>query len=89
MATLHLTIKGEVQGVFYRATAKKIADELGVTGWIKNTEEGNVEALVTGSQPQLEKFISWCKEGPAKAKVFEVVSAEQKETFFECFTIIR
>ena len=89
MATLHLTIKGEVQGVFYRATAKKTADELGITGWIKNTDEGDVEALATGSTQQLEKFISWCKQGPAKAKVVEVISTEQKETPFESFSIIR
>ena len=89
MPTVHLIIKGEVQGVFYRATAKKTADELGISGWIKNTEEGNVEALVTGSRQQLVKFISWCKQGPVTAKISEVVSTEQTETFFESFVIIR
>jgi acylphosphatase len=50
MITVHLLIEGEVQGVFYRATAKEIADKLGITGWIKNTWEGNVEAMVTGNE---------------------------------------
>ncbi len=73
MPTIHLLIKGKVQGVFYRATSKKIADKLNLTGWIKNTINDNVEATVTGDQEQLQQFINWCKNGPEKAKVEDVV----------------
>jgi acylphosphatase len=89
MPTLHLIIKGKVQGVFYRATAKETADQLGVTGWIKNTSEGDVEAVVTGSEKQLQSFVDWCKQGPRRANVSEVISTEQEETVFEDFTVIR
>ncbi len=88
MPTIHLLIKGEVQGVFYRATAKKIAQKLKVTGWIKN-KDGNVEAMVTGTQEQLNEFIKWCRQGPEKAKVEDVIVAEQKETSFTDFEIVR
>ncbi len=48
--TVHLLIKGKVQGVFYRDTAKTTAKQLGVTGWVRNTPDGHVEALVTGGE---------------------------------------
>ena len=89
MPTIHLIIKGTVQGVFYRATAKKIADELGITGWIKNTEDENVEAMVTGCEKQLEEFISWCRKGPAKASVTDVITRPERETLFEIFLVKR
>lgn len=89
MTTYHLLIKGSVQGVFYRATAKKTADKTGVTGWIRNTTEGDVEALVTGTEEQLNKFILWCKQGPALAKVTDVLITDREETEFENFLIMR
>ena len=89
MPTNHLIIKGEVQGVFFRATAKKIADKLKVTGWIKNTAAGDVEALVTGSQEELNEFINWCKQGPEKAEVADVIVTEENETSFNDFEVIR
>jgi len=87
MPTHHLLIKGLVQGVFFRATAKKIADKSGVTGWIKNTLEDDVEAIVTGTETQLQQFIVWCKKGPAMAKVTDVITAQQEETKFADFSI--
>jgi len=89
MPTVHLLIKGKVQGVFYRATAKDVAKELGLTGWVKNTKEGHVEALASGSNEQLQQFISWCKKGPAKAIVTDVEINFTKEEAFEAFKIIR
>lgn len=89
MPTIHLLIKGEVQGVFFRVTAKKIADKFNVTGWIKNRKDDNVEAMVTGSQQQLEEFINWCKKGPEKAEVEDVIITKQQETSFNDFEVIR
>ena len=89
MPTIHLLIKGEVQGVFYRATAKKIADKLRVTGWIKNREDDDVEAMVTGSQQQLDEFTVWCRRGPEKAKVEDVLVTPENETSFNDFEVIR
>jgi len=89
MPTVHLIIKGRVQGVFYRATAKKVAEDIGVTGWVKNTDEGKVEILATGSNDQLQKLIQWCKIGPSKAVVADVLVSNRKEENFKGFDIIR
>ena len=89
MPTIHLLIKGKVQGVFYRVTAKKIADKLKLTGWIKNTINDDVEATVTGGEEQLQQFINWCKKGPEKAKVEDVITTQETETPFNDFEIVR
>ncbi len=89
MPTVHLIVKGKVQGVFYRATAKKIADEIGITGWVKNTPDDCVEIVASGSQQELQQFIEWCKKGPARAKVSEVKVAEMGEETFDEFKIKR
>jgi acylphosphatase len=87
--TLHLIIKGKVQGVFYRASAKDIADELGIKGWIKNTDEDDVEATVTGTDEQLKKFVAWCRQGPRRAEVQEVIVNEVANETFDEFKVIR
>ena len=89
MPTIHLIIKGKVQGVFFRATAKDVADEIGVTGWVKNTEEGNVEIMATGSEEQLDKLIEWCRKGPKRAIVTGVVENSREEQHFTGFEVLR
>ena len=73
MKTIRLIIKGKVQGVFYRATAKDVAHMLGVKGWVKNLPDNNVEIIATATDKLLQKFIAWCKQGPPKARVDEVI----------------
>jgi acylphosphatase len=89
MPTVHLLIRGRVQGVFYRATAKDVAEELKLTGWIKNTREGNVEIVATGSDEQLRQFIGWCRQGPPKATVSDVEITNKTEETFDSFKIAR
>ncbi|HEV8080821.1 MAG TPA: acylphosphatase [Chitinophagaceae bacterium] len=89
MPTIHLLITGKVQGIFYRATAKKIANQLNIKGWIKNTKDGNVEATATGNEEQLKEFINWCKQGPENAKVEEVIIEQKPITSFDTFDITR
>ena len=89
MATIHLHIAGKVQGVFYRATAKEVADRLNLSGWIKNKKDDTVEAVVTGDDEQLKKFVDWCKQGPEKATVEKVIVTEQEPLDFKDFVILR
>ena len=89
MKTIRLTIKGKVQGVFYRATAKDVADQLGVKGWIKNLPNNNVEIRATASEELLQKLIAWCKQGPPKARVEDVIVEELGLEEFSGFRIIR
>jgi acylphosphatase len=89
MPTVHLIIKGRVQGVFYRASAKEKARELGIRGWIKNTPEGNVEIIATGPQPKLDAFSGWCRKGPPEAIVTHVEMNTVEEEVFPDFRIVR
>lgn len=89
MPTHHLLIKGKVQGVFYRASAKEVADALGIGGWIRNTPDGNVEAVVSGTAYQLQDFLAWCRKGPERAMVSGVDVEEREEEVFEDFKVLR
>ncbi|MGZ3853606.1 MAG: acylphosphatase [Flavisolibacter sp.] len=89
MPTVHVIIKGRVQGVYFRASAKDVADEIGVSGWVKNTEEGDVEIMATGSKEQLQKLVEWCKVGPRRAVVTEVSVTDKEEISFKTFDVIR
>lgn len=89
MRTVHLIIKGKVQGVYYRASARDVANELGVTGWIKNMPDGNVEALASGNEERVMKFVEWCRKGPKNAEVGEVIINDSSERPPTGFRIIR
>jgi len=69
---VHVLISGRVQGVWYRASTKNKADELGLVGWVRNTEEGNVEAVFEGEKGQIDEMIAWCWIGPPMAKVTDI-----------------
>ena len=86
--TIHLLIKGKVQGVFYRASAKDVADQLKLTGWVRNTKEGDVEAVTSGDEDRLKEFIEWCRKGPRKAEVTNVIVTENEDQHFDEFRII-
>ena len=89
MKTIRLIIKGKVQGVFYRATAKDVADMLGVKGWVRNLPDNNVEITASATEELLQKFIAWCKQGPPKARVDEVVVEDLTLEEFKDFRIMR
>jgi acylphosphatase len=72
MTRAELTIKGRVQGVFYRASAREQAARLGLSGEVRNLDSGEVEAVVEGPREQIEAFIAWCRRGPPSARVENV-----------------
>ena len=77
-----------MQGVFFRATAKKIAEENDIKGWIRNTKDGRVEAIITGDSTSTEAFISWSKSGPQDALVKDVIVTQQGFVEFNQFEIV-
>ena len=82
-ARVNVIVSGRVQGVFFRASAKQKADELGITGWVKNTSDGNVEAVFEGLDKHVEEIIDWCKTGPRLAKVnnIKIIRLDPKKDF--------
>lgn len=77
MKRLHLLVIGKVQGVFFRDSAKKKAIELGIRGWVKNTDD-KVEVVAEGNEGRLDEFVEWCRVGPSKAAV-EFVQIENEK----------
>ena len=67
-----LTIRGRVQGVGFRYFAMQKADLLKITGFVKNQYDGSVYVEAEGEPEQLEQFISFCKQGPWAARVYDV-----------------
>ena len=72
MKALSLTVTGRVQGVYFRVSAQKKAQELEVKGWCKNQADGSVLIHVEGHEVQLTDFVSWCYQGPVMALVRDV-----------------
>jgi acylphosphatase len=68
----HVVISGIVQGVFYRASTKEMAVQLGLKGWVRNTNDGRVEAEFEGEETSVKEMISWCHRGPKNAEVSDV-----------------
>ena len=86
---LDITVKGKVQGVFYRASTKAVADQLGVKGCISNEPNGDVFIEAEGDKISLEMFLDWCHEGPEDAKVTSVESHEGELKNYRNFEIVR
>ena len=66
---VHVFISGKVQGVFFRSSTKDMAEELGLSGWVRNLPDGRVEAVFEGEEKKVEKMVEWCRKGPEYAIV--------------------
>jgi len=85
MNQLRIIVSGRVQGVFFRASARDIAVRLGLKGYVKNLENGDVEIVAQGETKDLAALIGFCNRGPPAAQVekVEVKKEELKEKFSE------
>jgi acylphosphatase len=79
-ARMHLVVKGWVQGVFFRHETQRTATILGLVGWVRNLRDGSVEILAEGPKNKLEEMITWCRHGPAMARVENVEVSWQSPT---------
>lgn len=69
---LHAQIYGRVQGVSFRYYSVLTAQEIGITGWVRNLEDGSVETAAEGTREQLERFLAFLRRGPSGAQVSKV-----------------
>lgn len=72
---VHVRVSGTVQGVYYRLTMQKVAASHDVVGWVRNLDDGRVEATVEGDAGAVARVLEWCARGPDAAQV-ESVDAE-------------
>jgi acylphosphatase len=73
----HIYVSGRVQGVFFRSSTRREALRRGIVGWVRNLNDGRVEALFEGDSKQVDEIIKFCQKGPPSAIV------ERVEVFWE------
>jgi acylphosphatase len=89
-ARAHIYVKGDVQGVGFRYFVLRVAGRAGVAGWVRNLEDGRVEAVGEGPEVAVKEWVERCRKGPPVAKVEGVeVAWEAPEGKFKEFEIVR
>ena len=78
MEEIHITIRGHVQGVFFRALVRDKAGILGIKGFVRNLPNGDVEIMAQGSEKALNELVKLCRKGPLGAKVDKIKTKKQK-----------
>ena len=76
-ARAHVVVRGLVQGVWFRESCRREADERGVAGWVRNRMDGAVEAVFEGPPAGVAQMVAWCRRGPPRAEVSGVDVTEE------------
>ena len=69
---VRVTVRGQVQGVFFRATCARRARDLGLAGWVSNLADGALLAVFEGESSAVAQAVDWCRRGPPMAVVTAV-----------------
>lgn len=85
---IHCYVAGRVQGVWFRASTKEQADQLGITGWARNLPDGRVEVIAYGEKDQLKKLHEWLKCGPRLAKITDLSYEELPWQEYKGFDVL-
>ncbi|MGI4856228.1 MAG: acylphosphatase [Janthinobacterium lividum] len=79
LETYSVRIQGRVHSVGYRASAVRQAHMIGVRGWVRNVDDGSVEAIVQGSPDQVDLMLEWMRRGPPAARVVSLESQREPD----------
>lgn len=82
-----IKVQGKVQGIFYRASTKEMAQKLEIKGFVKNLEDGSVYIEAEGDKARLDELVGWCHKGPPGALVLKVEFSEGEGQQFNAFEI--
>ena len=86
---IHLIVEGRVQRVCFRDSTRMKAVELEIKGWVKNRTDGTVEIVAEGPEPNMQRFLEWCYEGPPYAAVSKITESSQEfRNEFTSFNIV-
>ena len=84
----HLLIAGQVQRVYFRDTTLRLAQQLGLSGWVRNRRDGRVELVIQGDPAAVATLADWCHDGPPAARVDAVeIIDEPLDPSLTCFTV--
>ncbi len=87
---VRILVSGKVQGVFFRKSTKNKAQELDITGWVRNLDDGRVEAVFEGEKEKVEKMVEWARKGPDYAEIKDIkITPEEYTGEFSGFTVLR
>lgn len=89
MKHLNIRIYGKVQGVFFRASTKAVADQLSIKGIIRNEKDGTVYIEAEGDDFSIESFLEWCNEGPLQCKVDKVDTVQAELKSYRNFEVVK
>jgi acylphosphatase len=84
-----INVMGRVQGVFFRASAREKAEELGVKGFVRNEPDGSVYIEAEADEKSLQQFMDWCGQGPPRARIDKLEVIEGEVRRFDAFEIRR
>lgn len=84
-----MVVHGRVQGVFFRDATRRVAEQQGVAGSVRNTTDGTVEAVFEGSRDAVEKLVAFCAQGPRDAAVERVEVYEEAPEGLRDFHVTR
>lgn len=87
--TVAITVRGKVQGVWFRKYTLEKAQQLQLSGTVRNTVDGDVDIVATGTEDQLADFVEWCWMGSPKSKVTSVTVEDKELKEFEGFEVVR
>ncbi|WP_027856427.1 acylphosphatase [Marinobacterium jannaschii] len=88
--TLHAVVKGRVQGVWFRQSTLEQAESSGVTGWVQNLPNGDVEVMIQGEEKAVRQLETWLSQGPPLAAVADVESELVEDAQqYEIFEVLR
>jgi len=82
-----VVVHGHVQGVFFRDSARRLAQQHGVAGWISNRWDGAVEAVFEGEEDAVERLVDFCRKGPRGAQVASVEVTDEEPESLSGFTV--
>ena len=85
---VHIFVSGLVQGIFFRHNARQKAQELGITGWVRNLADGRVEIVAEGEKQKINDLIEWAERGPSVARVDKLdLEYEKYKGEFDSFEV--
>lgn len=85
--TVRVIVEGRVQGVWYRAWTAETAQELGLTGWVRNLHDGRVEAVFAGAEADVNHMLDALWQGPPLAEVTRIVEGLAPDDDFASFAV--
>jgi acylphosphatase len=85
----HVFVSGRVQGVYFRASTRDTAREHGVDGWVRNLDDGRVEAVFEGAPDDVETLVEWCETGSPAARVEDVTVDYETPLDLDSFRVRR